>query len=71
MRQFVLDSALYGGDADDDEEVTDVTGKKRFETFDSKIVYRKGRPVNTLCSTDKVRNISSDLRKAAIQYIIK
>ncbi|XP_065332108.1 sodium leak channel NALCN isoform X4 [Cloeon dipterum] len=70
MRQFVIDSGLYGGEADEDEEVADVTGKKRFETFDSKIVYRKGRPVNTLCSTEKVRSISSDLRKAAIQYII-
>jgi hypothetical protein len=61
MRQFV-----YEVEEDETEGV-----KKVNEVFDSKIVYRKHKPVKILTNPPKVRNISTNLRKAAIQYIIK
>ncbi|XP_069692579.1 sodium leak channel NALCN isoform X3 [Periplaneta americana] len=60
MRQFVYEV--------EDEESEGV--KKVNEVFDSKIVYRKQKPVKILTNPPKVRNISTSLRKAAIQYII-
>ncbi|KAJ9587593.1 hypothetical protein L9F63_018975, partial [Diploptera punctata] len=60
MRQFVYE-------VEDDE----TEGVKRVnEVFDSKIVYRKQKPVKILTNPPKVRNISTNLRKAAIQHII-
>ncbi|KAL1109977.1 hypothetical protein AAG570_014086 [Ranatra chinensis] len=59
MRQFVLE------EEDDNEGV-----KKIYETYDSKVVYRKQRSVKLLSNLPKVRYISSDLRKAAISNII-
>jgi hypothetical protein len=61
MRQFV-----YEAEEDETEGV-----KKVNEVFNSKIVYRKQKPVKILTDPPKVRNISTNLRKAAIQYIIK
>lgn len=62
MRQFVYDQT-------EDDETEGV--KKINEVFDSKIVYRKKKPVKILNSTPKLRNMSVDLRKATISYIIK
>lgn len=61
MRQFV-----YEMEEDENEGV-----KRVCEVFDSKVVYRKQRPVKLLSNLPKVRNVSTDLRKAAIAYIIK
>nr|CAD7393797.1 unnamed protein product [Timema cristinae] len=61
MRQFVLEV---------EEEEPEAGVKKISEVFDSKIVYRKQRPVKVLASTPKVRNVSTHLRKAAVAYII-
>lgn len=61
MRQFVYEV--------EDEESE--TAKRINETFDSKIIYRKQRPVKILNHPPKVRNVITDLRKAAINYIIK
>ncbi|KAK7862065.1 hypothetical protein R5R35_011485 [Gryllus longicercus] len=60
MRQFVYEV--------EDEESEGI--KKVNEVFDSKIVYRKQKPIKILSSTPKVRNITTYLRKAAITYII-
>ena len=62
MRQFV-----YEMEEDDYSEGV----KKVSEVFDSKIVYRKKKPVKILSDTPKVRHISTDLKKAAINYIIR
>ncbi|XP_026282051.1 sodium leak channel NALCN isoform X2 [Frankliniella occidentalis] len=60
MRHFVTE-------VEDDE----IEGMKRVsEAFDSKVVYRKQKPVHLLTTTLKVRSVSVDLRKAAITYII-
>lgn len=61
MRQFVFEME------DDEQEGC----KKICEVFDSKIVYRKKKPVKLLADPPKVRNISNELRKAAVSYIIK
>lgn len=61
MRQFVFEVE------DDENEST----KKIHETFDSKMVYRKQRPVKILNNPPKVRNVVTSLKKAAIIYIIK
>lgn len=61
MRQFVFEL----GD-DENEGVKKVT-----EVFDSKVVYRKQRPIKLLNNLPKVRHVNTDLRKAAITYIIK
>lgn len=61
MRQFVFEL----GD-DENEGVKKIT-----EIFDSKVVYRKQRPIKLLNNLPKVRHVNTDLRKAAITYIIK
>lgn len=61
MRQFVFEV--------EDEEVEGA--KKLNEVFDSKIVYRKQKPVKIQTNPPKVRKISTHLRKATINYIIK
>lgn len=61
MRQFVLEV--------EDEENEGV--KRISETFDSKMVYRKQRPVKILNNPPKVRNVVTNLKKAAIIYIMK
>lgn len=61
MRQFVLE-------VEDEEN----DGAKRIsETFDSKMAYRKQRPVKILNNPPKVRNVVTNLKKAAVIYIIK
>lgn len=45
--------------------------KKINETFDSKMIYRKQRPVKILNNPPKVRNVATNLKKAAVIYIIK
>lgn len=62
MRQFVYEM--------EEDELSEGM-KKVSEVFDSKIVYRKKKPVLIMTDTPKVRNISNDLRKAAVNYIIK
>lgn len=61
MRQFVFEVE------DEDNEMA----KKINETFDSKMVYHKQRPVKILNNPPKSRNIATCLKKAAIIYIIK
>lgn len=61
MRQFVYE-------VEDDEN----EGIKRIsETFDSKMVYRKQRPVQILNKPPKVRTVETSFKKAAVTYIIK
>lgn len=61
MRQFVIEVT------DDENE----TVKRINDTFDSKMVYRKQRPVKILNNPPKVRNVMINLKKAAVIYIIK
>lgn len=61
MRQFVYEVE------DEENEGT----KKISEAFDSKMVYRKQRPVKILNDPPKVRNVVTTLKKAAVTYIIK
>ncbi|XP_024938061.1 sodium leak channel non-selective protein isoform X7 [Cephus cinctus] len=60
MRQFVFE-------VEDDENEG---AKKINETFDSKMVYRKQRPVKILNNPPKVRNVVTSLKEAAVTYII-
>ncbi|XP_026672772.1 sodium leak channel non-selective protein [Ceratina calcarata] len=60
MRQFVFEM-----ETDENEGV-----KKINETFDSKMIYRKQRPVKILNDPPKVRNVATSLKKAAVTYII-
>lgn len=61
MRQFVFEM--------ENEENEGV--KKINETFDSKMIYKKQRPVKILNNPPKVRNVVTSLKKAAVIYIIK
>ena len=61
MRQFVFEV--------EDEE--NEGARKINETFDSKMVYRKQRPVQTLNKPPKVRTVETNFKKAAVTYIIK
>ncbi|XP_068979490.1 sodium leak channel NALCN isoform X6 [Bombus flavifrons] len=60
MRQFVFEM-----ETEENEGV-----KKINETFDSKMIYRKQRPVKILNNPPKVRNVATNLKKAAVIYII-
>ncbi|XP_012170378.1 sodium leak channel NALCN isoform X6 [Bombus affinis] len=60
MRQFVFEM-----ETEENEGV-----KKINETFDSKMIYRKQRPVKILNNPPKVRNVVTNLKKAAVIYII-
>ncbi|EFN65909.1 Sodium leak channel non-selective protein [Camponotus floridanus] len=60
MRQFVIEVE------DEENEIA----KRINETFDSKIVYRKQRPVKILNNPPKVRSVVTNLKKAAVIYII-
>ncbi|XP_032668813.1 sodium leak channel non-selective protein-like [Odontomachus brunneus] len=60
MRQFVLEV--------EDEE--NEGAKRTNETFDSKMLYRKQRPVKILNNPPKVRSVVTNLKKAAVIYII-
>lgn len=61
MRQFLFET--------ENEENEGV--KKINETFDSKVIYRKQRPVKILNNPPKVRSVVINLKKAAISYIIR
>lgn len=61
MRQFVFEM----------ENEENEGAKKVNETFDSKMIYRKQRPVKILNNPPKVRNVVTNLKKAAVNYIIK
>ncbi|XP_054002407.1 sodium leak channel NALCN isoform X5 [Hylaeus anthracinus] len=60
MRQFVFEM----------ENEENEGAKKINETFDSKMIYRKQRPVKILNNPPKVRNVVTNLKKAAVSYII-
>lgn len=65
MRQFVYET--------EDEENTE-TGIKRLtadEMFDSKIVYRKQRPLNILNKLPKVRTVNIKLKRTTVCHIIR
>lgn len=64
MRQFVCE---------EQDELDGATGKKYIGSspWDCKIVYRKQRPVRTLAPAPKIRQGTTDLRKAAVTFIIK
>lgn len=65
MRQFVYET--------EDEENTE-TGIKRLtadEMFDSKIVYRKQRPLNILNKLPKVRTVNIKLKRTTVSHIIR
>lgn len=66
MRQFV-----YEVEDDRRKKEENEGGKKFNETFDSKMVYRKQRPVKILNDLPKVRNVVTSLKTAAVIYIIK
>ncbi|XP_060826169.1 sodium leak channel NALCN isoform X6 [Bombus pascuorum] len=60
MRQFVFEM-----ETEENEGV-----KKINETFDSKMIYKKQRPVKILNNPPKVRNVVTNLKKKAVIYII-
>ncbi|XP_076258315.1 sodium leak channel non-selective protein na isoform X4 [Rhynchophorus ferrugineus] len=65
MRQFVYET--------EDEENSE-TGIKRLtaeEMFDSKIVYRKQRPLQILNKLPKVRSVNIKLKKTSVSHIIR
>lgn len=64
MRQFVYEM-------EDDETSEGGLKKISEEIFDSKIVYRKQKPVKIMNDLRKVRTVSTKLRKSAVCYIIK
>lgn len=66
MRQFVYEV--------EDDENDGPSGKKCIggpPWESSKIVYRKQRAVKTLAAAPKLRQTTTDLRKAAVSIIIK
>lgn len=64
MRQFVYEM-------EDDESSEGGLKKISEEIFDSKIVYRKQKPVKTLNDLPKVRHVGIKLRRSAITHILK
>ncbi|XP_039441720.1 sodium leak channel NALCN isoform X1 [Culex pipiens pallens] len=64
MKQFVIDM--------EPEDPSYCEGYKRpmSECWESKVVYRKQKPVNVMNKTAKVRCVGSSLRKLAITHII-
>lgn len=64
MRQFVYEM--------EDEEGSEGLMKKiSEEIFDTKVIYRKQKPIRTLNDLPKVRTVGIKLRKSAIAHIIK
>ncbi|XP_058821851.1 sodium leak channel NALCN isoform X1 [Topomyia yanbarensis] len=64
MKQFVIEM--------EPEDPSYSEGYKRpvSECWESKVVYRKQKPVNVMNKTAKVRSVGSSLRKMAITHII-
>lgn len=64
MRQFVYET-------EDDENAEGVIKKLHEEVYDSKIVYRKQKPLRVLNNLPKVRVVNSNLKKTAVADIIE
>ncbi|KAI4457603.1 sodium leak channel non-selective protein [Holotrichia oblita] len=63
MRQFVYET-------EDDENSENSVKKISEEVFDSKIIYRKQKPLKILNNLPKVRVVNSKLKRASIAHII-
>lgn len=64
MRQFVYET-------EDDANSEGVVKKISEEIFDSKVIYRKQKPLKILNNLPKVRVVDSKLKKASVAQIIK
>lgn len=64
MRQFVYET-------EDDENSEGVIKKISEEVYDTKIVYRKQKPLKVLNNLPKVRVANSKLKKATVAHILK
>lgn len=64
MRQFVYEM-------EDDESNEGGLKKISEEIFDSKIIYRKQKPIRTLNYLPKVRTVNNKYKKCSIVHIIK
>lgn len=64
MRQFVYET-------EEDENSEAGIKKMNEEVYDTKIVYRKQKPLNVLNNLPKVRVVNSKLKKTAVAHIIK
>lgn len=64
MRQFVYET-------EDDETSEGGIKKISEEVFNSKIIYRKQKPLRVLNNLPKVRVVNSKLKKASIAHIIR
>lgn len=64
MRQFVYEN-------EEDENSESSIKKLNEEVFDSKIIYRKQKPIKVMNSLPKVRRANDKLKKTSISYIIK
>lgn len=64
MRQFVYET-------EDDETSEGGVKKVSEEIFDSKIIYRKQKPLKVLNNLPKVRDVNSKLKKISVAHIIK
>lgn len=63
MRQFVYET--------EDDENSESCLKKPQECIDTKIVYRKQKPLKILNDLTKVRVVNNKLKKTSIQHIIR
>ncbi|XP_031343875.1 sodium leak channel non-selective protein-like isoform X3 [Photinus pyralis] len=63
MRQFVYET-------EDDPNSENVAKKISEEVFDSKVIYRKQKPLKVLYNLPKVRVVDSKLKKASIAHIV-
>lgn len=63
MRQFVYEVE------DDEGTITDIT-KKTNEMFVTTIAYRKQRAFKVLTNPPKIRNITADSKKAAVNALL-
>lgn len=64
MRQFVYET-------EDDENVEGGVKKITEETYDTKVIYRKQKPLKILNDLPKVRTVNSKLKKTSVAQIIK
>lgn len=64
MRQFVYET-------EDDETCESGVKKINEEVFNSKIIYRKQKPLKVINNLPKVRVVNSKLKKASISHIIR
>lgn len=64
MRQFVYET-------EDDETSEGGVKKINEEVFNSKIIYKKQKPLKVLNNLPKVRVVNSKLKRASVAHIIK